>query len=133
MLKEFKKFITEGNVMDLAVAVIMGAAVKEMVDGLINGLIAPLIGAATAGINMKEMAATVAGVKLQYGLFLDALVKFIIIAFIVFLMVKAINKGRDALHKEPAADPTTKTCPYCKSEIDITATRCPHCTSQLNE
>lgn len=133
MLKEFKKFITEGNVMDLAVAVIMGAAVKEMVDGLINGLIAPLIGAATAGINMKEMAATVAGVKLQYGLFLDALVKFIIIAFIVFLMVKAINKGRDALNKEPEADPSTKTCPYCKSEIDITATRCPHCTSQLTE
>lgn len=133
MLKEFKKFITEGNVMDLAVAVIMGAAVKEMVDGLINGLIAPLIGAATAGIDMKEMAVTVAGVKLQYGLFLDALVKFIIIAFIVFLMVKAINKGRDSLNKEPEAAPTTKTCPYCKSEIDITATRCPHCTSQLNE
>ncbi len=82
MLKEFKKFITEGNVMDLAVAVIMGAAVKEMVDGLINGLIAP---------------------------------------------------GRDALHKEPAPEPTTKTCPYCKSEIDITATRCPHCTSELTE
>ncbi len=133
MLKEFKKFITEGNVMDLAVAVIMGAAVKEMVDGLINGLIAPLIGAATAGIDMKEMAATVAGVKLQYGLFLDALVKFIIIAFVVFLMVKAINKGRDALNKESEASPTTKTCPYCKSEIDITATRCPHCTSQLSE
>lgn len=133
MLKEFKKFITEGNVMDLAVAVIMGAAVKEMVDGLINGLIAPLIGAATAGIDMKEMAATVAGVKLQYGLFLDALVKFIIIAFVVFLMVKAINKGRDALKKEPEAAPTTKTCPYCKSEIDITATRCPHCTSELTE
>ena len=74
MLKEFKKFITEGSVMDLAVAVIMGAAVKEMVDGLINGLIAPLIGAATAGVNMKEMAVTLAGVKLQYGLFLDALV-----------------------------------------------------------
>ena len=88
MLKEFKKFITEGNVMDLAVAVIMGAAVKEMVDGLINGLIAPLIGAATAGVNMKEMAVTIAGVKLQYGLFLDALVKFIIIAFVVFLMLK---------------------------------------------
>ena len=109
MLKEFKKFITEGSVMDLAVAVIMGAAVKEMVDGLINGLIAPLIGAATAGVNMKEMAVTLAGVKLQYGLFLDA------------------------LDKEPAADPTTKTCPYCKSEIDITATRCPHCTSELTE
>lgn len=133
MLKEFKKFITEGNVMDLAVAVIMGAAVKEMVDGLINGLIAPLIGAATAGVNMKEMAVTLAGVKLQYGLFLDALVKFIIIAFVVFIMVKAINKGRDELHKEPAPEPTTKTCPYCKSEIDITATRCPHCTSELTE
>ena len=133
MLKEFKKFITEGNVMDLAVAVIMGAAVKEMVDGLINGLIAPLIGAATAGVNMKEMAVTLAGVKLQYGLFLDALVKFIIIAFVVFIMVKAVNKGRDPLHKEPAPEPTTKTCPYCKSEIDITATRCPHCTSELTE
>ena len=133
MLKEFKKFITEGNVMDLAVAVIMGAAVKEMVDGLINGLIAPLIGAATAGVNMKEMAVTIAGVKLQYGLFLDALVKFIIIAFVVFIMVKAVNKGRDSLHKEPAPEPTTKTCPYCKSEIDITATRCPHCTSELTE
>ena len=111
MLKEFKKFITEGNVMDLAVAVIMGAAVKEMVDGLINGLIAPLIGAATAGVNMKEMAVTIAGVKLQYGLFLDALVKFIIIAFVVFIMVKAVNKGPWCIAQRTGARTNNKNLP----------------------
>ncbi len=131
MLKEFKKFITRGSVIDLAVAVIMGAAVKEMVDGLINGLITPLIGAATAGIDLKDLAVELAGVKLQYGLFIDALIKFLIISFVVFLIIKSINKFKDKMAKKEEEKVTTKVCPYCKSEIDIEATRCPHCTSQL--
>lgn len=133
MLNDFKKFITKDSVINLAVGIIMGTAVKDVVDGLINGLVGPIIGAAIAGINLKDLSFSVVGVKLQYGLFIDAFIKFVIISFVVFLLIKSIEKFKAKMHKEPAADPTTKTCPYCKSEIDITATRCPHCTSELTE
>lgn len=131
MFEDFKKFIMKDSVVNLAVAVIMGSAVKQMVDGLINGLVGPIIGALIAGINLKDLSLDILGVKLQYGLFIDAFIKFLIISFVVFAIIKSIEKFKGKMQQLTVT--TTKTCPYCKKDIDITATRCPYCTSQLNE
>lgn len=145
-MKEFKDFISRGNVIDLAVGVIVGSSFTAIVNSLVNNIITPLITLITGKVSVKELfvaldgntyesleAATEAGVPtLGYGLFIQAVIDFIIIAFVIFLMVKGINRIRDIGKKpEPEADPTTKVCPFCKSEINIEATRCPNCTSQL--
>ena len=145
-MNEFKKFISRGNVIDLAVGVIIGSSFTAIVNSLVNNIVTPLITLITGKVSVKELfvaldgnsyesleAATEAGAAtLGYGLFLQAVIDFIIIAFVVFLMVKGINKIRDIGKKpEPEAEPTTKECPFCKSEINIEATRCPNCTSQL--
>ncbi len=148
-MKEFKEFISRGNVIDLAVGVIIGSSFTAIVNSLVNNIVTPLITLITGKVSVKELfialdgneydsleAATEAGVAtLGYGLFLQAIIDFIIIAFVIFLMVKGINKLRD-IGKKPEAEaeevaPTTKECPFCKSEINIEATRCPACTSQL--
>src|SRR5699024_1538980 len=131
MLKEFKEFAMKGNVVDMAVGVIMGGAFGTIITGLVDGIINPIIGALTAGVNLSELAVEVMGVQFQYGLFIDALIKFLIISFTMFIFVKAINKMSIVPKKEEAPAPATKTCPYCKTEIAIDATRCPHCTSEL--
>ena len=148
-MKEFKEFISRGNVIDLAVGVIIGSSFTAIVNSLVNNIITPLITLITGKVSVKELfialdgneyesleAATEAGVAtLGYGLFIQAIIDFIIIAFVIFLMVKAINRVRDIGKKpveEVKAEPTTKQCPYCKSEINIEATRCPNCTSQLD-
>jgi large conductance mechanosensitive channel len=147
-VKEFKQFISRGNVIDLAVGVIIGSSFTAIVNSLVNNIVTPLITLITGKVSVKELfvaldgkeyesleAATEAGVAtLGYGLFLQAVIDFIIIAFVIFLMVKAINKVRDIGKKpdQPSEEaPTTKECPFCKSEINIEATRCPNCTSQL--
>ena len=146
--KEFKEFIMRGNVIDLAVGVIIGGAFQAIVNSVVNDLIMPLISLATKGIDFTNKfivlgsdktfatldAAKEAGVAvLSYGSFVTAVINFIIMAFIIFLMVKGINKvsnlGKKKEEPAPAA-PTTKVCPFCKSEIAIDATRCPHCTSE---
>lgn len=147
-MKEFKEFISRGNVIDLAVGVIIGSSFTAIVNSLVNNIVTPLITLITGKVSVKELfialdgneyesleAATEAGVAtLGYGLFIQAIIDFIIIAFVIFLMVKGINKLRD-MGKKPAEEveeaPTTKECPFCKSEINIEATRCPACTSQL--
>lgn len=147
-MKEFKDFISRGNVIDLAVGVIIGSSFTAIVNSLVNNIITPLITLITGKVSVKELfialdgnnydsleAATEAGAAtLGYGLFLQAIIDFIIIAFVIFLMVKGINRLRDIGKKEetPVEEaPTTKICPFCKSEINIEATRCPNCTSQL--
>ena len=147
-MNEFKKFISRGNVIDLAVGVIIGSSFTAIVNSLVNNIITPLITLITGKVSVKDLfvaldgnsyesleAATEAGAAtLGYGLFLQAIIDFIIIAFVIFLMVKGINRIRDIGKKEDAPleeAPTTKTCPFCKSEINIEATRCPNCTSQL--
>ena len=147
-MKDFKEFISRGNVIDLAVGVIIGSSFTAIVNSLVNNIITPLITLITGKVSVKELfialdgnsyesleAATEAGAAtLGYGLFLQAIIDFIIIAFVIFLMVKGINRIRDIGKKEEATveeAPTTKTCPFCKSEINIEATRCPNCTSQL--
>lgn len=152
-LKEFKEFAMKGNVIDLAVGVIIGGAFQKIVSSLVSDVVMPLIGLITGGISFAdkffvfglgdgEKYATVdeavaAGKNvLTYGNFLDAVINFLIMAFVIFLFIKGLNKLKHSAKKEeeeaPAA-PTTKVCPYCKSEIAIDATRCPHCTSEIAE
>ncbi len=138
-IKEFKDFIAKGNVLDLAVGVIIGGAFKGVVDSLTVNIIQPLIdclgGADIQGkIQLIAPTATSDGVAITYGAFISSVINFIIMAFVVFLIVKAVNKMMSIGKKEEAPveeAPTTKVCPYCKSEIAIDATRCPNCTSAI--
>lgn len=132
MLKEFKEFALRGNVIDLAVGVIIGGAFGKIVSSLVGDVLMPLIGLITGGINFSGLAFTVGEATVRYGAFLQAVVDFLIIAFSVFLMVRAFNRLRPKPEPAPvAAEPTTKECPYCYSTIPIKATRCPYCTSTL--
>ncbi len=128
-LQEFKDFAMRGNVMDMAVGVVIGAAFKAIVDSLVNDLLSPLIGLLFHG-DFSGLAVSIGGVVFSYGSFLTAVLNFLIVAFTLFIVVKVTNKAA-SFHKKPAAAPTTKKCPYCLSEIPLAATRCPHCTSSL--
>lgn len=147
MLKEFKEFAMRGNVVDMAVGIIIGASFGSIVKSLVDDVIMPPIGLVLGNVDfsnlyfvMKEGAAAAApyvslaeakkagAVTLNYGLFINAVVSFVIVAFAVFLLVRTINRLRQ--QEEAVADaPATKTCPHCFTEVAIQATRCPHCTS----
>ena len=131
-MNEFKKFICRGNVMDMAVGVIIGGAFTAIVTSLVNDVINPLLGI-FGGMNFDQLVWNVNGAEIAYGKFITAVINFLIMALIIFLIVRTMNKISDKYSKkeEPAA-PTTKKCPYCKSDIALDATRCPHCTSQLD-
>ncbi len=132
-LDEFKKFIAQGNVMDMAVGVIVGGAFKAIVDSLVGDIISPILGI-FGGMDFSDIALTINGSPIGIGKFITAIINFLIMAFVLFSVIKAINGAKDKLAKKPEeapAAPTTKMCPYCKSEIAIDATRCPHCTSEL--
>lgn len=145
---EFKQFAMRGNVIDLAVGVIIGGAFQKIVSSLVNDVVMPLIGLLTGGIDFSDKfialdgktyatveAATKAGAAvLTYGNFIGAIIDFVIMAFVIFLFIKGINKIASLGKKEePPKAPTTKVCPYCKSEIAIDAVKCPHCISELTE
>ncbi|MBQ7861124.1 MAG: large conductance mechanosensitive channel protein MscL [Clostridia bacterium] len=151
-LEEFKKFIMRGNVIDLAVGVIIGGAFQAIVNSLVNDIVSPVISLATKGINFADKfillttdevtfataeAAKKAGyATLNYGSFITAVINFLIMATVIFLLVKGINKVSEIGKKkeeEAPAEPTTKVCPFCKSEIAIDAVKCPNCTSDLPE
>ena len=130
MWKEFKAFIMRGNVVDLAVAVIIGGAFGKIVSSLVNDIIMPLIGLIVGGIDFTGLTFTIGKANVTYGNFINNILDFIIIALVIFLMIKGI----DSLKKKPApvvAEPVTKECPYCISTVPIKATRCPNCTSEL--
>ena len=128
MLKEFKDFAMRGNVMDLAIAVIIGGAFGKIIASLVNDVLMPLIGLILGGISFADLSITVGDAVVAYGLFIQAIVDFIIVAFVIFMLVRTMNKMKE----QPAPpDPTTKECPYCFTTVPIKATRCPHCTSQL--
>ncbi len=152
-IDEFKTFIMRGNVIDLAVGVIIGGAFQAIVNSLVNDIIMPVISLATKGIDFTNkfvvlsklpdgaaVPATLAAAQeaglavLSYGSFISAVINFLIMAIIIFLMVKGLNKlaSLGKKEEEPAIEaPSTKICPYCKSEISAEATKCPHCTSDL--
>lgn len=143
---EFKEFIMRGNVVDLAVGVIIGGAFQKIVTSLVNDVIMPVISFITGGVDFSNWFISLDGntyatlaqaqeegaATLNYGVFMTNIINFLIMAFVIFLMVKGLNAlARKKEEKEEA--PTTKTCPYCQSEVSIKATKCPHCTSELEK
>jgi large conductance mechanosensitive channel len=131
MLKEFKAFVLRGNVLDLAVAVIIGGAFGKIISSLVNDIIMPLIGIVMGGVNFTELTVTVGTAVVKYGTFIQTIVDFLIVAFVIFLIVKSANKMKKPAPASAPAAPTTKECPRCFSTIPIKATRCPNCTSEL--
>ena len=136
--EEFKKFISRGNVMDMAVGVIIGGAFTAIVNSLVNDIFMPLLSLITGGFDIAGMSVSFGvgdnAATLNYGAFLSAVINFLLIALVIFCIIKAMNTAKDKMLKkqeEEAPAPITKKCPYCMSEIDIQATRCPHCTSEL--
>ena len=137
---EFKKFISRGNVMDLAVGVIIGGAFQAIVSSLVNDIVMPVISLITGGLDFSAWKIMLSegenAASINYGNFITAVINFLIMAFVIFCFVKFMNSLNEKLVKKPEAEPaapTTKICPFCKSEVNIDATRCPHCTSVLEE
>ena len=148
MLKEFKEFAMRGNVIDMAVGVVIGAAFGAIVKSLVDDILMPLLGLVLGNADFTNLfmvlrdgsisgpyatlalAQEAGAVTLNYGLFINAIVTFLIVAFAIFLLIRAINRLQRE-EEEPPTEPTTKDCPQCFSEIPIRATRCPHCTSEL--
>ena len=133
-MSEFKEFISRGNVMDMAVGIIIGGAFTSIVSSLVEDIINPILGM-FGGMNFDQLHIKLLGdATLNYGKFISAILNFLIMALIVFIIMKTMNRMAEKFKKEEApAAPTTKVCPFCKSEIAIDATRCPHCTSVLEE
>ncbi len=149
-LKEFKEFAMKGNVLDMAIGVIIATAFGKIVSSLIADVLMPLITLVTGGVNVSGQfialkaipegvehtiqACADAGIAtLNYGTFLQTIIDFVCVALCIFIFIKAINKMKKKPAEAPAPAPTTKKCPFCCSEIAIEATRCPHCTSELSK
>ena len=130
---EFKKFAMRGNVMDMAVGIIIGAAFGKIVDSMVKDIIMPPIGLLLGKVDFSDLKIKLADdVSINYGIFLNNVISFIIVAFAVFVLIKAVNKLQEKMIKEEEAAPTTKKCPYCCEEIPLAAVKCPHCTSDLS-
>jgi large conductance mechanosensitive channel len=131
MLKEFKDFVMRGNVLDLAVAVIIGGAFGKIVGSLVNDIIMPLIGVVMGGVSFADLSFNVGEAVVKYGAFIQTVVDFLVIAFVIFMIVRSVNNMKKAPAPAAPAAPTTKECPKCFSTISIKATRCPNCTSEI--
>ncbi len=131
-LNEFKEFAMRGSVVDMAVGIVVGGAFKGIVDSLVNDIITPLIGL-IANQDLSDKVYMIGDVAVKYGSFISAIINFVLMAFVIFVMIKLLNKARSIGKKETVVAPTTKICPYCKNSITIDATRCGHCTSILEE
>jgi len=149
MLKEFKEFAMRGNVVDMAVGIIIGGAFGTIVKSLVSDVMMPPIGLMLGGVDFSDLFLTLkdgatagpyatlaiaqqaGAVTISYGLFINAVISFLIVAFAVFLLIKGLNKLQRE-KEQPAAEPTTKDCPFCFSTISVKAKRCPNCTSELN-
>jgi large conductance mechanosensitive channel len=145
MLKEFKEFVMRGNVLDLAIAVIIGGAFGKIVTSFVNDVIMPPIGLLLGGVDFSNLfipldgqsyatldaAKTAGAATINYGLFLNTVIDFLIVALVIFLIVKAVNATKRPAPVPAPVAPTTKECPHCFSTISVKATRCPNCTSQL--
>ena len=132
--EEFKKFISRGNVMDMAVGIIIGGAFTVIVNSLVNDIVMPIISLLTGGMDFSALCIKLGegeeAAAISYGSFISAIINFLLIAFVLFTIIKAMNKLKK---EEPTPEPTEKERPYCKSMISIKATKCPHCTSNLEE
>ena len=156
MLKEFKEFALKGNIMDMAVGVVIGGAFQKIVNSLENDIIMPAISVLTGNVDFTDMVFTVGDASIKYGSFITTIVDFLIIAFSIFIVIKYMNKlnklkelgdiatakldkkgklkkfKKEEVKEEPK-EPETKVCPYCLTDVKYHATRCPHCTSELVE
>jgi large conductance mechanosensitive channel len=142
MIKEFKEFIMQGNMFDLAVGIILGTAFGKIITSLVNDIIMPPIGLLLGKVNFSDLFINISGkpyatladaqaasaASINYGVFLNTVIDFIIVGFIIFLMVRQVNRMKKPA---PVAAPTTKECPFCATPIPVKARRCPACTSQL--
>lgn len=147
MLKEFKEFALKGNIMDMAIGVIIGGAFQKIVTSLVNDIIMPAVAIFTGKVDFSDLVVTIGNSSIKYGAFITTIVDFLIIAFSIFIAIRSItklnNKTKENMEKitkkgkkkkeEPTPEPTTQVCPYCCSEINIKATKCPHCTSDLEK
>lgn len=146
MLREFKEFATKGNIMDMAIGVIIGGAFQKIVTSLVNDIIMPAIAIFTGKVDFSELVLTIGNSSIKYGSFITTIVDFLIIAFSIFIAIRTFNKlnakTKENLEKitknykheaEKVAEPIIKVCPFCFSEINYKATKCPHCTSDLIE
>lgn len=150
MFKEFREFALRGNVMDMAVGIIIGAAFTSIVNSLVNDIIMPPLGLLLGGVDFSNFYLTIkpgtpagpytaltdaqsaGAVTVNYGLFINAIISFTLVALAMFFLIRAINKVQDGKpEEEPASEPTTKDCPFCLATIPLQATRCPQCTSHL--
>ncbi|MDR3136612.1 MAG: large conductance mechanosensitive channel protein MscL [Coriobacteriales bacterium] len=133
LYKEFKEFVDRGNVMDLAVAVIMGAAFTAIINAVVGDLVTPLLSLLTLGIDFDSLRLTIGSgdnaAVIKYGSLISAIINFLVVSIVVFFMVKGINK---LSRKKPAPEESTKTCDYCAEEIPKAALRCPQCTTILD-
>ena len=146
MWKEFKDFVMRGNVVDMAIGIIIGGAFNKIVSSLVNDILMPPVGLLLNDVNFTDLFIDLSGegyasltqaqeagaATINYGIFINAILDFVIVAFVMFLIVRQVNR-MERKREEPAApaEPSTKECPYCFTEIPIKASRCPHCTSQL--
>lgn len=131
---EFKKFAMRGNVMDMAVGIIIGAAFGKIVDSMVKDILMPPIGLLLGKVDFSDLKWKIADdVTINYGIFFNNVISFIIVAFAVFVLIKTVNKLQERMIKEEAAAPTTKKCPYCCEDIPLAAIKCPHCTADLPE
>lgn len=131
-MKEFREFINKGNVMDMAVGVIIGGAFTAIVNSLVSDIIQPLISGLTGGEEEIGLVVKIGAAELDFGAFISAVINFLIVAFIVFLMVKSVNKLRDTVHhEEEKAEAASPVCPHCLEEVKEGATRCPHCGGEI--
>ena len=134
--KAFKNFLLEGDAISMAVGVIIGAAMKDLVTSLVDNMFSPVIGLVLGKVDFSGLCVKIGDATIKYGAFLTALINFILMAFVVFLIVYLIDKAKESFKKlskkeESEEEPTTKVCPYCQSEVDIKAVKCPHCTSDI--
>lgn len=138
MMSEFKDFAMRGNVVDMAVGIIIGAAFGKIVSAFVGGIVMPPLGLLIGGVDFSDLAITLQAatesaeaVTIKYGAFLQTVFDFVIVAFAIFMVIKAMNSMKQEEEEAPAAEPTTQECPKCISEISIKASRCPNCTSEV--
>lgn len=131
LISEFKEFINKGNVMDMAVGVIIGGAFTAIVTSLTDNIINPLITVITGGNGTQVGGLVIPGTQIDFGAFLSAVINFLIIAVIVFLIVKSFNKMQSLTKKPAEPEPDAPVCPFCLEEVKVGATRCPHCAGEF--
>lgn len=152
MIKEFREFAMRGNVIDLAIGIIIGSAFQKIVTSLVNDIIMPLISLLTGKVDLTNLSFKIGEISVNYGNFMTAIIDFLLIAFVIFIIVRYLNKLHKKLDEIPSFEidkkskklikkkktttksaPTTKSCPFCYTEVNIKATKCPNCTSNLKE